>query len=367
MRILVISNYHSPLYVVRPEAEIFIGLAQLGVEVDVMSFPEAAYKTRFEEFGIRYIGHHPKKKWEKESIEIIKKENTARQYDIVHAFNNKAITCAIRALKNSKTKLVTYRGVTGYSHWYDPTSYLTHLHPRVDAITCVAQAATNYLKKQLWNKDKVFTVYKGHSPEWYEKIKVIDLSNTNELKNVINLEMPVGICVANVRKMKGVKYLLEATALLEVKDYFNLLLIGNGMDHPKYLKLIAQSGMSKYIHILGYKDDVLSWIKTSDFLILPSIKGEGLPKVVIEAMMQEVVPIATNVGGAPELIESGKSGFIVEKKSPKALANAILKLLDKDMDTKNMGQNAKMHIIEKFNTQKSVTDMHDVYKSILEM
>ena len=71
MKILVISNYR-PYHTARPEAEIFIGLAKLGVEIDIMTYGDAAYFEKFKEAGINAIDFHPEKKMDKGEIAFIR-------------------------------------------------------------------------------------------------------------------------------------------------------------------------------------------------------------------------------------------------------------------------------------------------------
>ncbi len=363
MRILVVSNYNSPIYTIRPEAEIFVGLQNKGVEVEIMSFPDALYRERFLSEGVRYIPYHPEKKWDANGIKLIRQQLSQRKHDILHLFNKKAITTGIAAAKGLPVKVITYRGVTGYSDWYDPTSYFAHLNPRVDGITCVSQSATDYLQNQFWNdknKSKVKTVYKGHDLSWYDNVKPFgwQLNGFKETDKV-------GICVANIRRMKGLKYLLQATSQLAGQQNFHLVLVGQGMNEPEFQKMIDASPMARRIHILGYRTDVLELIKASDFLILPSIKGEGLPKAVIEAMAQEVTPIASRVGGCPELIEHMKSGIITKPGHPESISNAIKYVLQHPQENIKMGILARERIASHFTLQRSIDRMYEVYKEWL--
>lgn len=359
MNILVLSNYHSSINVVRPEAEIFIGLQKRGHHVTIVSHPDSEYRQRFVEHGLRFVDGTPSKKHDPVFIETIRQEIAEGQYDIVHAFNSKTIRNAIRAVGKSGPQLVTYRGVTGGSPWYDPTSYLTHLHPRVDAITCVSQSAAHYLRKQLRRKDKVFQFYKGHDLSWYEGVEKIDRSSIG-----VGEEAVMGIAVANIRKMKGLKYLIKATYELGDLDQFHLVLVGGGMNKPRFKKLINQSPIRDRIHILGQRDDALSLIKSSDFLILPSIKSEGLPKVIIEAMVQEVPPIATSVGGSPELIENRKSGLIIDKKSPSAIADGVRWMITHPKEASEMGRQARRRISLHFNAEQAIDQLEKAYHQI---
>jgi glycosyltransferase involved in cell wall biosynthesis len=107
-------------------------------------------------------------------------------------------------------------------------------------------------------------------------------------------------------------------------------------------------------------------IKASDFLILPSIKGEGLPKVVIEAMVQEIVPIASKVGGCPELIEHGVSGIITKPKSSDDIASAIRQVFNNNESAVDMGQKARKRIKELFHVGVGVSAMENAYNAILQ-
>ena len=73
MKILVISNYRETVSV-RPEAELFIGLKRAGLDVAIMTYPDAEYVEKFREAGIRVIGFHPEKKLDRQAIKTIRAE-----------------------------------------------------------------------------------------------------------------------------------------------------------------------------------------------------------------------------------------------------------------------------------------------------
>ena len=87
MKILVISNYR-PYHTARPEAEIFIGLSKLGIEIDIMTYGDAAYFNKFKEAGINVIDFHPEKKMDKGEIAFIRKHLIEGKHDIIKLYNN---------------------------------------------------------------------------------------------------------------------------------------------------------------------------------------------------------------------------------------------------------------------------------------
>ena len=135
MRVLVVSNYDDNYNAVRPEGELFIGLHRAGADVQVMTYGNTPFAQQFRDAGMRVIDYHPDDKFSSEAVAKIRQEIVEQDRQIVHLFNNKAIINGIRATWDLPVKVVTYRGYTGNIHWWDPTNYLTHLNPRVDAIT----------------------------------------------------------------------------------------------------------------------------------------------------------------------------------------------------------------------------------------
>ena len=109
IKILVISDYTNDVSS-RPEAEVFLGLKKMGVDVEVITSAKSEYVKKFKEAGINVIAYTPQKKKDKKAIEIIRKTLIEGKHDILQLFNTKAITNGIRAAKNLSVKVVTYRG-----------------------------------------------------------------------------------------------------------------------------------------------------------------------------------------------------------------------------------------------------------------
>jgi glycosyltransferase involved in cell wall biosynthesis len=119
--------------------------------------------------------------------------------------------------------------------------------------------------------------------------------------------------------------------------------------------------------ILGFPAPVkkaAAIIKSCDICILPAIKREGLPKGIIEGMIQNVAPIVTDSGGSPELIEHGKSGLIVRSGSAQDIADAIERLFNDRELLCLMKANAKARIVNNFHTSKTVKQHTELYKQL---
>ncbi|MCB0634380.1 MAG: glycosyltransferase family 4 protein [Lewinella sp.] len=361
MKVLVISSYDDNWNAVRPEGELFIGLHRRGVQVTIMTQGDTPYAQRFRQEGVRVIDFHPKHKFRRSETAFIRDELVQGEYDVLHLFNNRSIINGIRAARRLPVKVVTYRGYAGNIHWYDPAAYLTHLNPRVDAITCVSMAVKEALDQQLFfDTSKTVVVHKGHDPGWYTDVEKADLAEFDFPPEAIVVSM-----VANARRMKGLPYLLAATRQLPTELPLYFLLIGRGLDSPEVISALKDTPYRDRFRFAGFRKDVLQLVRSSDFSVLPSIHGEGLSKVILESMFLGKPMIMTDIGGNRGLAGHGKSGLIVPPKDPAALAEA-LRLLASDPELRaSMGEAAKVYIAEHFGLQKSVNRQLEVYQQLL--
>ncbi|PSU22366.1 glycosyltransferase family 4 protein [Photobacterium kishitanii] len=340
MKIMVFSSYIDAWNSVRPEAEMIIAMAKQGHQVTVVTQGNADYVARFREQGIKVIDGYPTKKICCNTIKLLRHELKQSPYDIVYATNSRTIpNAAFACIGFPATKLVTYRGTVGGLYRHDPSAYLTHLHPRVNGVSCVADKVREDVAKQVWtNKDNVVAIHKGHDLSWYQT-QAADLSTLNITANDF-----VIICVANARPSKGVHVLLEAMQHLVNEPNIHLLLAGRGIDTVANQQLAQQAPYPNNIHFLGYRTDVPELMAAADVQIQPSVSGEGLPKTVIEAMAMAVPSIVTTTGGNAEIVEDGISGFVVETNNARAIADKINYLYHHRVEAKSMGLKAQQYI-----------------------
>ncbi|MEA3444413.1 MAG: glycosyltransferase [Bacteroidota bacterium] len=360
MKILVISNYHGRVSS-RPEAEAMISLAAKGVQVSIMTQGDAEYNDDFKKAEIKCIDFQTLKKFDKKEIAFIRKELIEGEYDIIHLFNGKAIINGIRAAKGLAVKVVLYRGYLGNIHWWDPTAYFKYLHPRVDKIWCIAKGVSDYINRNtLFTSNKAVCIHKGHHPSWYQDITAADLSEFSIPKGSI-----VTSIVANTRPMKGIPYLIKSTYHIPTNIPFYLLLIGKGLDTDEVKSLLEKSPHKERIIFTAYRQDALQLVKASDIFVLSSLYGEATTKSVIEAMSLGVPPIITDIPGNQGLVNDKKCGYIVPRKDPIALANAIISLYENPKLRAEYGKAAKRHIANHFTTEKTAEDLYNLYQELI--
>jgi len=362
MRLLVLTSHNNDsINSIRPEAEIFVGLQKLGVDVTVMTQPDGVYNNIMEAAGIKVLKQTPVRKFDRHEVRRIRQFVIDNKIDVVYAFNNFSVITAVRALRGlNDVALITYRGQTGNLSRINPYHYVTHLSPRVDMIFGVSDAVRDSLRDVLYDPSKAETVYKGHDLSWYTDTPA-DLTDFG-----IPADAFVVGCVANNRPRKGVPVLVEAMGLLPADANVHLVLVGADMDEAELQKQINESPLSDRIHVLGYRKDSPSIISACDVSVLPALKREGLPKTVIEAMVYSVTPIVTTSGGSPELVEDGVCGFVVPVNDAPAIAEKMLWLSEHREECKVMGEKARLRIDEHFNVRDSAKRTKELMEALLE-
>ena len=137
--------------------------------------------------------------------------------------------------------------------------------------------------------------------------------------------------VALFRPRKGIEVLLDAMAILRHQRLdVRLRTIGGFADESYRQNLRQRSGrlgLESLVEWTGFHSDVNEQLRQLDLFVLPSLFGEGLPMVILEAMAMGVPVVATDVEGVPEAIRDHCEGRIVPAGDPVALAQAIAEII----------------------------------------
>ncbi|MDH3647238.1 MAG: glycosyltransferase family 4 protein [Gammaproteobacteria bacterium] len=355
MRILCLTSMRASITNVRPEAEWFIGLQRGGATVTLMTEADTEYAQLARDAGLRIVDFQSNGKLDRRAITQIRDQ--LPQTDIVFAMTNKTIANAAFAVRGSNAKLVSYRGQTGNISRWDPSCYLTHLNPHVDAIVCVADAVRRSVSAQLTDPNKAITIYKGHDLAWYD----VEAANLSAIG--IDDTAPRVICVSNYRPRKGIETLIDAFAQLQSSAH--LILVGTGTDHAKLARRALKHMDASRYHALGFRDDALAVTAAADIAVLPALRREGLPKTIIEAMACSVAPIVTDTGGNAELVIDGQCGLVVEPGSISALTKALQLLCDDTELRSQLGGKARERIGKDFRIQDTIQKTLSLFGTLL--
>ena len=136
------------------------------------------------------------------------------------------------------------------------------------------------------------------------------------------------LAVGQLIDRKGIDLLVEALALMVANGAdARLVVAGEGPARSKLEQLIAERGLGERVFLIGDQshDEVLGLLRSASFFVLGS-RAEGLPLVILEAMICGAAVVATDVDGVGEVVEDGVTGLLVKPESPEALADAMLRL-----------------------------------------
>jgi glycosyltransferase involved in cell wall biosynthesis len=347
----------------RPEAETFIGLKAEGIDVHVFCSPHARQYRRLLDSGVRVTPLEIKGRLDRNAIARIRAELRGSRYDVLHLFNNPTVFHGLIAARGVPIKIVVYRGIVGNVSVLSPFAWFRYLNPRVDRIVCVAEAIRKYflgLRLLGWKlrPEKVVTIYKGHDLAWYRDAPV----------DLVPLGIPPGAftvcCVANWRPRKGIEVLLDAFALLPPEAPLHLVLAGD-MQAPTLQGTIAAHPYRDRIHVLGVRQDAPALVAACNVAVLPSLRREGLPKTVIEAMAYGVAAIVTDVGGSPELVEHEVSGLVVPPGDAAMLAQAVLRLQQDPDLARELGRRGRERIARDFSIRATIARTAALYRELV--
>jgi N-acetyl-alpha-D-glucosaminyl L-malate synthase BshA len=171
--------------------------------------------------------------------------------------------------------------------------------------------------------------------------------------------------LSNFRPVKRVTDTIEIFDRVRQKVPSRLLLIGDGPDRSRAEWLAVQKGIHNDVVFLGKQDNIHDKLALADILLLPS-ELESFGLAALEGMACEVVPIATRVGGIPEVIDHGKSGFLAEVGDVDAMAEYAVNLLKSPEQLKTMGKAARQVAQTRFCTSKIIPQYEEFYRRVLE-
>ena len=134
------------------------------------------------------------------------------------------------------------------------------------------------------------------------------------------------IHVSNFRPVKRVTAVVEIFARVRRELPARLLMVGDGPDLSSAVRLAATLGVADDVRFLGEQDPVVPLLSASDVFLLPSAQ-ESFGLAALEAMACEVAVVASRVGGLPEVIEDGVSGFLHDVADLEGMARSALRLL----------------------------------------
>lgn len=208
------------------------------------------------------------------------------------------------------------------------------------------------------NEDKVKVIYNG-----IRFTQEIEKSQKTKVK-----EDPVKLLfIGRLTEAKGVRIILEAIRQMVVTgENVELEILGDGPERSEYEDIVRKFGMEGKVRFEGYQLKKQSYYEKADIFVYPS-RWEAFGISVVEALAQEMICVASNVGGIPEIIEDGKDGFLFESGN----VDNLVEVLEKAISSIRNGEYLHMAAAarqksRKFDIYNMINDLQSVCRELIE-
>jgi len=235
--------------------------------------------------------------------------------------------------------------------------------PFCDLTTQVSQAGLErYVHVGAVPRHKICYIPNGVDTERFKP----NLEDRLKVRKELGVEGFVWLAVGRFDPPKDYPNMLQAFARVVHKHLNTMLLIaGDGPLRKTMENMTRELGVEKHVKFLGIRRDIPQLMNAADAYVMSS-EWEGMPMVLLEASACGLPIVATNVGGNAEIVLDGQTGFLVPPKSPEALSQAMLRMMDLPEEVREkMGKQARKRIESNFSLDRIVDCWEALYYELL--
>jgi N-acetyl-alpha-D-glucosaminyl L-malate synthase BshA len=295
-------------------------------------------------------------------VEVAKFE----KLDIIHA--HYAIPHAISAylakqiLGDTNIKIVTTLHGTDITLVGLEPSYLPVMKFSIeqsDAVTAVSR----------FLKEKTLTSYQIKKlisviPNFVDCSKYIRVSDEHVRRQFAPNNEKILIHISNFRPLKRVGDVIRIFNIVRQKIKSKLLLVGDGPDRSSAEQLARELGIVEDVKFLGKQAEIIPLLSIADLFLIPS-QSESFGLSALEAMSCEVPVVASSVGGLPEVVIHGTTGFISEIGDVERMAKYSVELLTNETKHKMFADASRKRAVDEFEERGIVSQYENLYENIL--
>jgi glycosyltransferase involved in cell wall biosynthesis len=270
---------------------------------------------------------------------------------IVHAHDPHAVSMAGLALSfgapTPRPKLIASRRVDFHLQGH---SFSQWKYRQVDGFIAASSAIRDILVHDRIDRSRIVVVHDGIDIDRIDRLPAIDIHAEYWLPRGAPVVVNVGALVGH----KGQRHLVDTVppVMRDIPDV-HVVVFGEGELRAPLEKQIKQLGLDKRVLLPGFREDVLSLVKSSDLFVMSSVT-EGLGSAVLDAMAMGLAVVGTRAGGIPEAVVSGTTGLLVEPGEPQPLAAAMVRLLKDAGLRRGYGEAGRKRVSELFGVDRLV-------------
>lgn len=279
-----------------------------------------------------------------------------RHYDVIHAHEMRGLQIA-SLWKGFHARPVVYTRRVDYTPSGDVITRMTYA--RVDTLVAISRKIESIMREWGFDADRIrvirSTVHLGDGEPFPGKVAA--------LRERFHGKKVAG-CVAALVGHKDHRTLLEAASLLkDARPDIVFVLVGDGPLAKQLKQYARELGLSNVL-FEGYQPDPYPYFKIFDVFVLTS-KEEGLGSSILDAFRYKVPVVATAAGGVPELVVEGQTGLLVETGDPRAVADAILRILEDPVLRASCVERAHCLVTSVYTVENMAGSYEQVYRDVL--
>ena len=290
-----------------------------------------------------------------------------KHYDAIslHFGGLRIVRSVLEICKKNRIKYVHhFHGLNVWYEFQEAHKYLEKyfrlqkylVYRSVDAVVGVSDKVCQQFSARIKNVPH-YTVYNGVDTERF-------LSRDRKFFEDGKIRI---LCVANLIKLKGQNYLIDAVSGLKEKGLnVELILAGRGPDEEKLKEQVNKLNLHDYVKFVGYVhyDQIANLMNACDLFVMPSYY-EALGCVYLEAMASGMITVGVWNQGIDEIIVDGKNGFLVQEKSVNDLEQVLLKIIDLNHNELKQISCAAIKDMEQYTWKESAAELNNVYLDVL--
>lgn len=284
--------------------------------------------------------------------------------DVLHTHDHRTNLIGYRAAKRLGTRTVATIHQPMRRHWW-----LKHFEilderivRRLDRLLPVAEAVKrDIVERRVAPANMVTTVLNGIDVATFDTP-----GNGERIRKELGIppEAILGITMGRLSDDKGLPSLLRALHdVTRRRDDIYWLIAGKGPLDQELRRSATQLGLNERVRFLGFRTDLPDLFAASDMLVIAST-SEGCSVVALESMASGLPLVATAVGGTPEIVVHGETGFIIQPRRPEQIVESVLTLASDVERRESMGRRAAERVREHFTAQRMVQDFENVYADV---
>ncbi|WP_348678601.1 glycosyltransferase [Alcanivorax profundi] len=170
--------------------------------------------------------------------------------------------------------------------------------------------------------------------------------------------------VGRLEEVKNPLALIRSVALLKEKNVpVKLFVVGDGSQMESCIALCSDLSLIDEVELVGYSNNPRSYVSQCDIYVQPSL-SEGFGIALVEAMGCGVPVLATKVGGAPEIIDHGKTGWLVDYSDPVSLCDSLYQIWNQRENLTEIGECAKESVRGRFEPENYMVELDNLYSGL---